>query len=230
MATTASSKRAFRTHEKSRVRSEAEKRGLRTAILRAASEEFLEYGYEGFSLRRVAERIDYTATTIYLYFHDKDDLLRETARGGFMAFDTTIEEAAAQHSDPRERLRSLGQAYFEFGVANPAVYRLMFMQRSDFLIPRLLGTSSTPETRAEALLDPNGAPHRVVAQDQLVAAISDGIEAGIFLEGDAFTKADALWASIHGLTALAIGPLMSSERARAVADELLDTLIRGLEP
>ena len=221
-------KRAGRPREKSRARGQIEKEELRSAILRAASEEFLEHGYEGFSLRHVAELVGYTPTTIYLYFRDKDELLLEAARGGFAAFDATIQEAGT-HSDPRERLRALGLAYFEFGVRNPALYRLMFMQRADFLLPRLLGTASEEASKADPPVA-SEVTHRVIAQDLLVEAVRDGMEAGLFLHGEALTKADALWAGIHGLTALALSPLMSPDHARSVAGELLGTLIRGLEP
>lgn len=226
MATT--STRATRLKENSQSRRSLQKVELRAAILRVASEEFLEHGYEGFSLRHIAERIGYTPTTIYLYFRDKDELLLETARGGFEAFDATI-EAAAEHPDPRERLRALGRAYFEFGLENAALYRLMFMQRADFLMPRLLGSGTPPEELAAASFDPGAIEHRVVAQELLVRAVSDGIEGGLFAPGNAVTKADALWAGVHGLTALALSPLMSPEHARSVADELLDLLIRGLK-
>ncbi|BCM89234.1 hypothetical protein IAD21_01078 [Abditibacteriota bacterium] len=230
MATSTSPIAIIRPRKKSRARGEVEKLELRASILRAASEEFLEHSYEGFSLRRVAERIGYTPTTIYIYFKDKDQLLRETVRDGFAAFDVTIQNAALKHTDPRERLHALGQTYFEFGLQNAALYRLMFMQRADFLLLRLLGSGATEEMRAAALLDPSGAPHRVVAQDLLVAAIKEGIETGQFLEGDAIAKADALWASVHGLTSLALSPLMSPDHARSLIDQLLENLIRGLEP
>lgn len=221
--------RSTRPREKSRARGKLEKEELRAAILRAASEEFLQHGYEGFSLRHVAELVGYTPTTIYLYFRDKDELLLEAARGGFAAFDATIQNSASP-TEPRERLRALGLAYFEFGVQNPALYRLMFMQRADFLLPRLIGVASTEEKPDASPSDSPNVTHRVIAQDLLVEAVRDGIEAGLFLQGDALIKADTLWAGIHGLTALALSPLMSPDHARSVAGELLDTLIRGLEP
>ena len=60
-------------------------------------------------------------------------------------------------------------------------------------------------------------------------AVRDGIERGAFAPGSAIEKADALWAGMHGLTSLALSPLMSPDHARGVANELLDVLIRGLE-
>ena len=64
----------------SRDRREGEKHELRQRLLSAAGQEFLEHGYENFSLRRVAEVIGYSATTIYLYFENKDDLLLATVQ------------------------------------------------------------------------------------------------------------------------------------------------------
>ena len=138
--------RVRRTQEASRLRREQERRELRERILAAAGEEFLEKGYDSFSLRRVAERIGYTPTTIYLYFRNKDELLRETVQDGFAAFDQRVEETAAAHADPVARIAALGQAYIEFGLQNPALYRLMFMQRSDFyFMPRFVDPDYSPD-------------------------------------------------------------------------------------
>ena len=73
---------AARLKENSRARRAQEKAEVRAAILSAASDEFLEHGYKGFSLRRVAGRVGYTPTTICLYSRDKDALLLEAVREG----------------------------------------------------------------------------------------------------------------------------------------------------
>ncbi len=219
---------ASRLKENSQSRREKQKQELRASILRAASEEFSEVGYEGFSLRHIAERVGYTPTTIYLHFRDKDELLLETVREGFGEFDAAIQDAA-QNPDPRQRLRALGRAYFEFGLANSALYRLMFMQRADFLMPPLSGNAASGEQPDSATLNSNTSSHRVVAQQLLVEAVRDGIKGGAFVPGNEREKADALWAGVHGLTSLALSPLMSPDHARGVANELLDLLLRGLE-
>jgi AcrR family transcriptional regulator len=218
---------ANRLRENSQARREKQKEELRAAILREAGDEFATYGYDGFSLRRVAERIGYSPTTIYLYFQNKDELLLETVRDGFSSFDTAIENAA-KNTDPAARLCEIGMAYFEFGVENPALYRLMFMQRADFFLLRLTGVGTDAEEKL-ALETENALHHRVVAQELLVTAIQDGIKSGQFRPQDAILKADSLWASMHGLISLAIGPLMSQEHARTVAPQLLEILIDGLK-
>ncbi|MFH4082248.1 helix-turn-helix domain-containing protein, partial [Acinetobacter baumannii] len=70
-----SATRQARIRQNSAQRRERSRQETRQAILEAAIQMFEREGYEGFSLRQVAENIGYTPTTIYLYFKDKDDLL-----------------------------------------------------------------------------------------------------------------------------------------------------------
>ena len=214
-----------RTRVASRERRDQQKIELRAAILRAADAEFAAHGYEDFSLRRVAESIGYSPTTIYLYFQNKDDLLLHTVKNGFAAFDVAIQNAAQLSDDPLEKLANLGRAYLDFGIGNPTLYRMMFMQPTDFhLLPRLLG-SGTPDAEKQ---DAAANAHRVIAQELLVDAVEQGIENGILRPGDALLMADVLWASVHGLVSLAASPLMEPARAREVASPLLQIVIKGL--
>jgi AcrR family transcriptional regulator len=208
----------------SRARRAQQKEDLRAEILRAAGELFHERGYDGFSLRQVAERIGYTPTTIYLYFRDKDALLLATVQEGFTAFDDCIREVAKSESEPMARLEALGRAYITWGLENPALYQLMFMQRADFaLLPRL-------DDEESVLLEetPGEAAPRSVARQQLVCAVRDAMEAGLIKPASPLVVADVLWSGVHGLVALALSPLMSAEHAAAVTEPLLRALIDGM--
>src|SRR5919199_4858802 len=99
-----------------RQRREQQRQQLRQAILDAAGELLLERGYEAFSLRQVAERIGYSATTIYRYFENKDDLVFGIVDEGFRIFGDRLRAAAAGPVDPLERLRAVGEAYVRFGL------------------------------------------------------------------------------------------------------------------
>lgn len=227
MKKTELSTRAARTRAASLERREAKKRELRERILGAAGEEFLEHGPENFSLRRVAERIGYSPTTIYLYFQNKEALLLSTVEDGFKNFDQTIADAVSQAKSAPDKLEALGRAYIAFGLDNAALYRLMFMQPGDdFLMPRLLGSGTSAED-LEAAQQP--LHHRVVAQELLVAAVREGIAAGSLRSGDPILLADALWAGVHGLVSLALSPLMTPQHARKIVAPLLRTLIDGLK-
>jgi len=179
---------AERLRQAIRHRQDQEKQELRQTILTTAAELFLEQGYNHFSLRKVAERIGYSPTTIYLYFHDKDDLLFTVVDEGFKRFGQQLAAAAASTVDPWERIIALGRAYVAFGLQNPEYYQLMFMQRADFL------------THQQAR---KGQP-RLATFLVLQQAVQQAIDAGVLRPGDAENYSDVLWAQVHGMVSLAI--------------------------
>src|SRR5258706_722681 len=107
-------------------RREREREEVRTKILDASRELFATHGYEAVTMRRVAERIEYSPTAIYLHFADKETLLRELCETDFLSLAKQFQRIA-RVEDPVERLRRIGHAYTEFAIDFPNHYRLMFM-------------------------------------------------------------------------------------------------------
>ena len=205
--------RSERLREASSQRREHEKQELREAILKAASELFLEQGYDRFSLRQVAERIGYSATTIYLYFKDKDDLLFTIVDQGFVQFGQRLEQAAASTTDPMKRIAAIGRAYIAFGLQNPGHYQLMFMQRFDFLS----GCRPGEETP------------RIDSFNILQQTVQQALDAGVLRPGDVQSYSDTLWATVHGLVALAIAtPMLDPERLQQAMDVAFTMIYEGL--
>jgi len=185
----------------SRERRDQDKRELREAILRTAAELLLAQGYEAFSLRRVAERLGYSATTIYLYFASKDDLVCAIVNDAFERLAQQMRLASGgAGGDPRRRLAALADAYLRFGLENPTSYRLMFLQRPDFLMSCRVGEQKP----------------RIAAVKQIVdEAVRAALAAGALPPGDVQGYSDLLWAQAHGVVSLAIHfPLFDQARAR----------------
>ena len=107
-------------------RREREKEGIRKKILDAARELFATEGYERVTMRKVADAIEYSPTTIYHHFEDKDDLVRALCVADFAQLLDAMQKAPAP-ADPVEAIRQLGRAYVAFAVQNPNQYRFMFM-------------------------------------------------------------------------------------------------------
>src|SRR5262245_8023287 len=107
------------------------KEGLRQEILEAARELFAENGYQDVTIRRIAEKIEYSPTTIYLYFEDKDDLLHQICEETFAKLYATLEKLTSDRSagDPLIPLRNGLRGYVDFGLAHPNHYRVAFMMR-----------------------------------------------------------------------------------------------------
>src|SRR5262245_39035003 len=111
-------------------RRERERQETRKRLLDAARELFVELGYDAVTMRKVAEKAEYSATAIYHHFEDKKALLRELCDQDFGELAKRF-VGFAGIEDPIERLRAVGRAYIDFGLAYPNHYRLMFMTPHD---------------------------------------------------------------------------------------------------
>ena len=208
----AKSTRAMRLKEKSNARRQQQKTELRRALLDAASELFLEAGFEGFSLRQVAERVGYSATTVYLYFENKDDLLFAVSLDGFEQFGQALQKAYDSTSDPIDRIGAIGRAYVTFGVQHPAHYRLMFMERGEFLLKK----------------NPNDQKPTIDSFGILVRAVNEAHAAGKVRAGDPMNLVYTLWAGVHGLMALTLCvPVLSETDLHTRTNHLLTVLHSG---
>jgi AcrR family transcriptional regulator len=208
------STREQRLSQASRRRRQTQKRELRQAILAAASDLFLEQGYEGFSLRQVAERIGYTPTTIYLYFADKDALLFALLDDAFDRFGAALHHASLSSSEPLDRLEAIGRAYVRFGLENPQYYEMMFVVRSDFLL----------QARA-AETEP-----RIASFHTLQDAVAAAMTAGTIRQGDVEATSFLLWALMHGIVGLAISmpQMLTPERVARAESDAIELIRRGL--
>jgi len=195
-------------------RRERGKLELRQTILEAAVKLFEEQGgFENFSLRQVAEEIGYSATTIYLYFRDKDELLFYVVVEGFREFGQQLEEGYRSSTDPVERLLNIGRAYVQFGLDHPMHYRLMFIQRGDFL-------ERPPPEGFESVLD---------SFDILQRAVGEAMSAGTLPKGDVEAYSSTLWVSVHGLVSLHLAtPYFPKERVLELQELVLHTLMHGM--
>jgi len=165
-------------------RREREREEVRRKILDAAHEVFMREGYENVTMRRVAEAIEYSPTTIYNHFEDKDDLVLALCNEDFARLLGAL-SAQALPVDPVEQIRQLGLAYCRFGLAHPNHYRFMFMtNKFDHVLD-----AESPGWKSFGLLR---------------SAVARAIETGHFIAGDVDAIAQVLWASIHGAVALLV--------------------------
>jgi len=173
-------------------RRERERTELREKILDAARELFITDGYEGVSMRKVAEKIEYSPTSIYVYFADKEQLFRELCHEDFGRL-AEVFQRHAQIPNPIERLRQIGRTYAIFGEKYPNHYKLMFMtpHPQQGLDERQREIRGNPESDAYAFL-------RQTAQD----AINCGYLRPEFADADLVSQ--TLWGAIHGAISLQI--------------------------
>src|SRR6187549_2116510 len=108
---------------------------VRRAILDAARDLFVAEGYHNVSIRKIAERIEYSPAAIYGYFPSKDDIFFALAEEGFrllFSYGRSVETRPGE--DPGDTLRRMFWHYYEFSKAHPEYFALMFLDRS---VPRI---------------------------------------------------------------------------------------------
>ncbi|HEX5104929.1 MAG TPA: TetR/AcrR family transcriptional regulator [Pirellulaceae bacterium] len=198
---------------------ERRKAETREKILAAGRELLLSQGFHGFSLRKLAAKVHYTATAIYLHFPDKDALLGELVDREFIRF-RQIFDKTSQISDPIERLRKMGLVFVDFALAQPDVYKILFLNTQVEAFPRI------------GLIE-RGNP----AQDcyaYLRTTITDAIAAGRFRAelSDQDLVAQVFMGGVHGIVSLHIArgkdPWVNWRPVEQRAQLLIDGLIRGL--
>ena len=200
-------------------KTEAERQQLRTLIIDAARELFVARGVEAVTMREIAKRIGYSATSIYLHFADKEAVLRAILDVDMLALATSL-NAILQIEDPVERMQALGYGYAEFALSFPNHYRLMFMAER---IPCDPEKSSLQKNNAEQ-----------DAYFLLKTVVNDVYLAGRFKAElqDVDLIAQVIWAGVHGVCSLEIN--MARDKWVNWADisarlQLMQTvLIRGL--
>ncbi|MEQ1745760.1 MAG: TetR/AcrR family transcriptional regulator [Saprospiraceae bacterium] len=178
-------------------RKEREKEEMRLLILDAALKLFRERGYDGVSIRNIAEAIEYSPGTIYLYYKDKSEIF----------FALQFEAAAlkrdhilpvASIEDPWERLIEFGRRYIDFGLKHPEMYDLLFITRSPM----------------EYIENQECWQVGMATHSFFVETVQACIDKRFFKSTDADTIAYTLWCHAHGLVSLFI-----RERMRMYPEE-----------
>lgn len=192
------------------ARKEREKQEMRRMILDAAKKLYIKEGFEKVQIRNIAELIEYSPGTIYLYFKDKDEILLALHTEGF-------EELYRQQlttlsiKDPLERLRKHAEVYVRFGLEHPEYYDLMFISR---------GPARKIEEQQEWTIG-------MRTYQFLEENIKECIEAGVFAAPHFQAATFAMWSFVHGMVALSIRrkPPMSREELEMLAQNAINLVI-----
>ena len=170
------------------TRKERQKEELRTKILEVAKALFIERGFEETSIRLIAERIEYSPTTIYLHFKDKDDIFYALHQEGFILLNQYF-KVLQNVEDPFERLKAITRAYIDFALENREFYDLMFISRSP--INALTKDDDKWEEGNKAF----GA---------LIGTVIECQQKGYFKGMDPEVLSFTCWSMVHGICALEI--------------------------
>lgn len=183
----------------------------RLEILAAAERIFVEHGYDGATIRKIADEVGVSPTALYMHFADKHAMLMEI---GGNATDRLAAEAAAiaaQTADPADRLREILGAHISFALKNPTAYRIVFCE------------GARDQERTDLARDMGRGYCKVLS------AVTTELEAaGRLLTGKAQVVSQVMFMACHGLVSQIIQqPESHFAPASALSTAMLDGLIRG---
>lgn len=195
-------------------RQERDREELRQSILDAAQELFVAEGYRNVSIRKIAEKVEYSPAALYSYFPSKDDLFFALAEEGFRKLFAFTNDPAAMSGDPLSAIRDGFLRYHQFSRKHPEYFELMFVDRS------------VPKIGRE--WERFGFVQQMIGE--VVAVIQRGIDQGVFPAGtNAQVAFHLLWCAVHGAaTAAVCDRLAPDEDPDALARDTLEACIAGL--
>ena len=196
-----------------RERQDREKQAVREAILDAARDLFITEGYRNVSIRKIAERIEYSPAAIYSYFPSKDDIFYALAEEGFQRLDTTV-RAVPAGDDPMADLRACWWAYYQFSKEHREFFELMFIDRS---VPKITEQWTGLALVHEMLAHVAARLQRCIDAGQLPSTLRPEVALHV------------MWAALTGPATIGAGcRLDPSEDPDALAHDVLDTMLAGL--
>lgn len=174
-------------------RKEKQREALKAKILSAAIRLFTENGFEATSIRKIAAEIEFSPTTIYLYYKDKSDIIYALHQEGFRLLGETFRALRAV-DDPFERLKAMGRNYVQFALENREFYELMFVMKDP-----LLHLDSKDGGKPEECWEEGERTFR-----GLMDTIGACQEAGYFKGLELSVFALLVWSTVHGLCTLSL--------------------------
>lgn len=196
-------------------RKEREKEEMRQLILDAALRLFRQRGYEGVSIRNIAEAIEYSPATLYLYYKDKSEIFFALQYEAAAVKRDHLMPAAAIEN-PWERLIEFGRRYLDFGMKHPDLYDLLFITRAPM----------------EFVENQQCWSLGMAVHSFFTETVQACVDQRYFKSTDAETIAYTLWCHAHGLVSLFVRERMRmypEEKRAELAQKSFAMIVRMAE-
>lgn len=166
-----------------------EKEELKALILKESMKLFVEKGIDQTTIRNIANAIDYSIGTVYIYFKDKNAILHALHSQCFNELGGQM-RVLYNVIDPMERLKAMGKVYIQYAMDNPDKYDLMFNLKAPMEFLNDIQAKEWDEGAA--------------AFDVLLTTVKEGIKAGHFKGHNPEPLSYLIWGCMHGMCSLKI--------------------------
>lgn len=194
-----------------------EKEDLRELILQGAQKLFVEKGIEQTTIRSIADAINYSVGTVYVYFKNKDAILHALHTQGFVELSGQF-SVLSSVTDPMERLKAMGRVYIRYALQNPDMYDLMLTVRAPMAFLSAMNAEEWNEGKATF--------------DALKTTVDQCMKAGHFSGHELEPLTFMIWSLVHGLCSLDIGHRakgVNLKNPAAIVDQAYDEFLKIME-
>lgn len=185
---------------------------LREQILETSRKLLYNDGYKALSMRKIAKKVGVTATSIYLYFDNKDHLLHTLIEESVEDLSKAMDEELKGVSGTLDRFRKIISAYINFARYNPEKYEVIYMVRSDEM-------ARYPKEKFRKVRR---------CYEHLVHTIEKGASEGLMDVDDPVLAAYSIWAQLHGIVSVVLNQRLDSRIDRQkFIEESTDHVVQG---
>lgn len=193
---------------------ETKQQNLKQRIIEAARQVLLSEGYRNCSLRKIAREIDVSATSIYLHFEDKDDLVHTLMEEAIERLNNQLEQSIKSLDDPIIKLDALAHEYTAFALEHPREYQVIYLISSEEM-------SRYPKEKFRKARK----GYEIVTE-----VLKEGVSSGLIAEKKPRMAAYTFWAQLHGVMSVVLSKRLDTRiDQEEFIEEAIDHIIKGYQ-
>lgn len=189
-----------------------EEKSLRERILDTSRNLLFTEGYSSLSMRKIAKEVGASATSIYLYFENKDHLVHTLIEESVEELSKSIEKGAARQHSTIDKFEAIIRSHVDFAFDNPEKYQVIYMVQSSKM-SRYPKEKFRKARRGYELLE---------------SVINQGIEEGLMELDEPMIAAYSIWAQLHGVISVVLNQRLDSRIDREkFIEESIEHIVQG---
>ena len=187
---------------------------LKQQIVEAARKVLLADGYRNFSLRKIARDIDVSATSIYLHFENKDDLVHTLMEEAIERLNNELAQSIKELDDPIKKLDALAKTYARFALKYPREYQVIYLISSEEM------TRYPKEKFRKARK----------GYELVTEVLEEGVRSGRITEEKPRMAAYTFWAQLHGVMSVVLSKRLDTRiDQQEFIREAIEHIINGYQ-
>lgn len=185
---------------------------LRNEILDVSRDLLIQQGFGKLSMRNIAKRANVTATSIYLHFESKEDLLLALIEESIEHLKKHLLQEVESSKDLIQQLEDLARAYVRFALDNPQEYEIIYMVRPEEM-------PQYPKEKFQQIRS---------AYELLAEIIERGKQNDQIDVENSMISAYTLWAQLHGVVSVILSKRLDTRIPETeFIDQAIDHIIQG---